>query len=304
MSGFAFPRREYNAAQIYYLYRSMRIVAVKRRKHVPGGPPNQAFPMTGGHAAGTAPTVVKQEAAGAKTHLVQEYATLLGLHVPTSVHEINRMFDAAVQYIHVNLLQDLSPPWLDKNFPQALPGDGVLSRYLKPCFLKWDMASAVPLFGETITRTLSHAAQSLGLTAVFIVGRPLYVCTQPWRSGVCMRMAAMSPLMEQRADQKCFMCAWCKKNNSGLPTTGERPRRVIQLYLQVRLGGGAITPMRTSPLRIMLHAPLAAWGTGKDLPSKSPLLVADPEKVSDKFRVHFSFNQVDSERLWLHAVSL
>jgi len=301
MTGFAFPRKEWDAAQIYYFYRSLRIVAVKRRKNVPG---DEALPMTGARAAGTAPTVVKREAVGAKTHLVQEYATLFGECVPTSVNDFNSMFNKAVQYIHVNLLQDLSPPWLDKNFPQALPGDGVLSRYLKPCFLKWDMASAAPLFGETITRTLSHSAQTLDLTAAFIVGRPLYVCTQPWQGSVCMRMAAMSPLMEHRADQKHFMCAWCREYNSGVPTTGERPRRLIQLYLQVRLGDGAITFMRTSPLHIMLHAPLAAWGTGKDLPSPSPLLVADPERVSDKSRVHFSFNQVDSERLWLHAVSL
>ena len=304
MSGFAFPRRQYTAAQIYYLYCSMRIVAVKRRKHVKGGPADQAFPVTGGHAAGTAPAVVKHAAASFKTHLVEEYATLRGLDVPTSGSDITCMFDAAVQYIHVNLLQDLSPPWLEKDFPQALPGDGVLSRYLKPCFLKWDMASAGTLFGEVITRTLSHTASSLGLTAISIVGRPLCVCAQPWRSGVCMSMAAMSPLMEQRAAHKFFMCAWCKKNNAGLPAPGSRPRRVIQLYLQVRVAAGAITFMRISPLRIMVAAPLAAWGTGEVLRSSSRLRVACPRKESHKDCVHFSFSDADSQRLWLHAVSL
>jgi len=282
----------------------MRLVAVKRRKDAKGGSADQALLVTGGHAAGTAPTVVKQSVAAHKTHLVQEYATLLGLDVPMSDSEISRMFDAAVQYIHVNLLQDLSPPWLEKDFSHALPGEGVLSRYLKPCFLRWDMASAGTLFGEVITRTLSHAANTLGLTAVSIVGRPLYVCTQPWRSGICMGMAAMSPLMEQRSEQKFFMCVWCKKNNRGSPASGSRPQRVMQLYLQVRVGGGAITFMRTSPLRIMVAAPLSAWGTGDALPSSSILRVATPKKESDKTRVHFSFSDADSERLWLHASSL
>ena len=171
-------------------------------------------------------------------------------------------------------------------------------------FLRWDMASAGTLFGEVITQTLSHAAKTLGLTAVSIVGRPLYVCTQPWRRGICMAMAAMSPLMEQRSEQKFFMCAWCKKNNGGLPASGSRPYRVMQLYLQVCVGGGAITFMRTSPLRIMLAAPSSPWGRGDALPSNSTLPVAAPKKEDDKTRVHFSFSDEDSERLWLHASSL
>ena len=282
----------------------MRIVAVKRRKQVRGGPADQALLVTGRRHAGIAPTAVKQAVKPFKTYLVEEYATLRGQDVPTSDEESNRMFDAAVQYIHVNLLQDLSPPWMEKDFAQALPGEGVLSRYLKPCFLKWDIASAGVLFGEVMTRTLSHAANSVGCTAVSIVGRPLYVCTQPSGTGVCGRVAAMSPLMEQRGDQKVFMCRWCKHYNAALPVSGSRPRRVMQLYLQVRVAGGAITFMRTKPLRIMVAAPTSAWGTGDALPASSCLPVAMPTTGSDTAPVHFVFSEAESEAIWLHAVSL
>jgi len=281
----------------------MRIVAVKRRKQTPGGPADQALPVTGAHSAGVASTAVRQSVRSFKAYLVQEYTTLLGLNMPTTDYEMTRMFDTALQYVHVNLLQDLSPPWLENDFPQALPGEGVLSRYLKPCFLKWDIGSAHFLFGEAITGTFVHAAKTVGLTAVSIVGRPLYVCTQPWKESVCMAMAAMSPLMEQRGGSQFFMCSWCKKNNAILPASGSRPRRVLQLYLQVRVDGGAVTFMRTSPLRIMVAAPLAAWGTGEALRLQL-YHVASPRKDSGKTRVHFSFEDEDSERLWLHAVSL
>ena len=69
--------------------------------------------------------------------LIEEYATLQGQAVPTpdNFSASGKMFKAAVQYVHVNLLQDLPPPWIGHDSPQALPGDGVLARYLKPTFL-------------------------------------------------------------------------------------------------------------------------------------------------------------------------
>ena len=84
-----------------------------------------------------------------KQLLIEEYATLQGQHVPApdNFSACDKMFKAAVQYVHVNLLQDLSPPWIDHNFPQALPGDGVLARYLKPTFLKCSIKAVGGLGG-------------------------------------------------------------------------------------------------------------------------------------------------------------
>ena len=169
---------------------------------------------------------------------VGECATLLGLEVPASDSGMNQAFDAAVQYVHLNLLQDLSPPWIEHAFSQAVPGDGVLSRYLKPCFLRWGTASARQLFGDPIAETLAHFARKLDTTVVSIVGRPLYVCTQPWKEGTCVRVATASPLMEYRFEHQPFMCSWCKKNDAILPASGSSPRRIIRLYTQMRVREG------------------------------------------------------------------
>ena len=77
---------------------------------------------------------------GFKDQLVEEYAALRGLQLPPveDAHGRHVLFEAAVQYVHATLLQDLSPPWIGSEFSQALPGDGVLCRYLKPTFLRWD----------------------------------------------------------------------------------------------------------------------------------------------------------------------
>ena len=102
--------REYTAAQIYTLYRCMRIVVVKRRKHKSGG-----HSSLGSAVAGLAAGRVMRLHKDWKRLLIEEYATLQGQDVPApgNVSACHKMFKAAVQYVHVNLLQDLSPPWID-----------------------------------------------------------------------------------------------------------------------------------------------------------------------------------------------
>ena len=150
-----------------------------------GEPHDQALPDRSSLEASVAGTEVKHSFACHKQHLVQEYAELLGADIPTNAVQFDQMFDAAAQYVHLNLLQDLSPPWIEHEFSQALPGDGVLSRYLKPTFLCWDMNFAPQLFGKVLTDTWMSVAPSLALKAGGVVGRPLCVCTQRWRGEMC-----------------------------------------------------------------------------------------------------------------------
>ena len=116
--------REYTAAQIYTLYRCMRIAVVKSRKHKSGG-----HSSLGSAVAGLAAGRVMRLHEDWKQLRIEEYSTLQGQDVPSdSTSAWHNVFKAAVQYAHVNLLQDLSPPWIDHHFPQALTGDGVLAR--------------------------------------------------------------------------------------------------------------------------------------------------------------------------------
>ena len=75
-----------------------------------------------------------------KTQLVKEYAFVLDLGEVDETSE--SLFRDAVRYLQVCLLSDLRPPWSDYSFPQALPGDGTLARYTRPCFLLWDASAA------------------------------------------------------------------------------------------------------------------------------------------------------------------
>ena len=95
---------EYTAAQIYTLYRCMRIVVLKRRKHKSGG-----HSSLGSAVAGVAAGRVMRLHEDWKQLIIEEYATLQGQDVPPdNTSAWHKMFKAAVQYVHVNLLQDLS----------------------------------------------------------------------------------------------------------------------------------------------------------------------------------------------------
>ena len=69
-----------------------------------------------------------------KTQLVREYALVMNRGDVDETSD--SLFREAVRYLQVCLLADLRPPWADYRFPQALPGDGTLSRYTRPCFLR------------------------------------------------------------------------------------------------------------------------------------------------------------------------
>ena len=119
--------------------------------------------------------------------------------MPDNFSACDKMFKAAAQYAHVNLLQDLSPPWIDHNFPQALPGDGVLARYLKPTFLCWPADLVPTLFGQDVFQEWTEKCERVDLKLGAVLGRPLYVCTRKLPGGqICGSMAAMSPLVEHR----------------------------------------------------------------------------------------------------------
>jgi hypothetical protein len=68
--------RTYSAAQIYYFYRTLRIVSVRRRKDISGASRDNALPIEGSHAAGACASSVKRKFASIKTQLVEGYATL------------------------------------------------------------------------------------------------------------------------------------------------------------------------------------------------------------------------------------
>ena len=123
-----------------------------------------------------------------------------------------------MRYMHMLLLYDLSPPWLTRKFPQALPGDGVLSRYTRPSFLQWLSDTAVTLFGEEVMKLLGQVASAVSLDVAGLLARPLYVCTnyrEAPEAEMCMSVASMSQFIQQAAGRQQYRCKKCVASAGG-----------------------------------------------------------------------------------------
>jgi hypothetical protein len=202
------------------------------------------------------------------------------------------MYLRAVKYIHINLLQDLSPPWVASGFAQALPGEGLLSQFMKPTFLQWDAQQAARIFGKCVMATFQSAARDVSLSVAGVLGRPLYVCTQLKPNGdMCMNVAAMSPLLERAGGHRTFRCKKCPHQND------DEALRMIRLYILVpsRNSSSDHTPLRTKSLHIVVHAPPVGlrWGD-----AKRPARIIADEAYPIRGCKEFLYSQEESLAIW------
>ena len=145
------------------------------------------------------------------------------------------------------LLQDLSLPWIDHDFPQALPGDGVLARYLKPTFLCWPTRLVQTFFGQAVFQEWTKKCERVDLKLGAVLGRPLYVCTRKQPGGqICGSVAAMSPLMEQRETHTEFLCKNCAWERDPGDHQALPGLRVVCLYAPVLVENRCLA-MRSDP---------------------------------------------------------
>ena len=121
--------KQFIAKQVYYFYRALRIVALKRSKGSTSAGSTGAF--LGMAASGLQAAQLRANLN--KEQLVREYAAAIGVECV----DTREVFDEAAKAVYAAILRDMSPPWLLRSFPQALPGNGVLSKYTGPCFLTW-----------------------------------------------------------------------------------------------------------------------------------------------------------------------
>ena len=118
--------------------------------------------------------------------------------------------------MHKILLCDLNPPWVDHQFPQALPGEGVLSRFTRPSFLQWTddpLGTIRRLFGNKLSDRVQSKMEYMRLEHAGFVARPLYVCTNTIEGGeMCMNVASMSKFIQQRDERNHYRCKKCREN--------------------------------------------------------------------------------------------
>ena len=301
---------------IYHFFRTLRIVATKRKHDsvlgsATSGSANVGVAgLTGTTGTTLQPANLIRALKPKKTRLVKEYALVMGLHEVDETSD--SLFRTAVRYLQVCLLSDLRPPWAENRFPQALPGNATLTRYTRPCFLQWEAVQASTLFGEEVMSKLVTTAAEVSLEAVGVLGRPLYVCTaRPHENApeqLCMSRAAMSPLMQLSAGRKHFLCAKCEKKLR-VPVSDKTPLRVLHLFITVEATDGQPTPLRMKPLSVVVEAPpdSFAWGSMNtntfDSESVS-MAVPTPFNIArsrGRNVVAYSFNSEASKAIWCSA---
>ena len=111
--------KHYTAAQIYAFYRTLHIIAVKRRKGKGASAP----------ASGSVKTGVTQspfQAARMRLELIPNKELLLAEYVAVNnlghLEPIKENFDLAIRYMFKVMLRDLRPPWLAHTFPRLCQG--------------------------------------------------------------------------------------------------------------------------------------------------------------------------------------
>ena len=215
-----------------------------------------------------------------------------------------------MRYLHMILLRDLRPPWLTHNFPQALPGDAVLSRYTRPSFLQWSSDLGAALFGDEVRTLLGKVTSAVSLDVAGFLARPLYVCTNnrefPDTSTspeMRMSIALMSKLAQQARGRLHYRCKDCIERAGEEPVSDSSPLRVLHLYVLVSAGDGGLTPLRMKPLRLVVEAPPDDWGWGEDIVPPRDSIMAEPTRVEHSKGELWQYSGQESAAIWRSSCS-
>ena len=284
----------YTAKQIYYLYRTLRIVALKRSKTAKG--PGSASAGAGMRDSGLQAATLRKKMRN-KQQLMTEYAAAMGVEFQDTTEFLNE----AVRYLYALILSDMRPPWLEHTFPQALPGSGVLSKYTRPCFLMWDFDTSLRVFGPRVARVLTGIMENVGLLLGGVVARPLYKCMGSRPGGACMSMASMSRIFQGGPGRGEYLCSNCARRAQGMPVSDSAPLRALMLYAVTAVGDGEGHAVRMAPVRIVVSAPPAQWGWGRPAVGPEELQEAQPDWQQLGRVGQWRYSPRDSEQIWLSS---
>ena len=218
----------------------------------------------------------------------------LGEQSPTT-----ELFDSAVRYLHMLLLRELRPPWLAYKFPQALSGEGVLSRYTRPSFLQWPIDVGAVVFGEGVVAMLRKVTSAVGVDVAGLLARPMYACTNiRGHGGMCMSVASMSEFVQQGSGRGPYLCQECVASGAGVPVSDSKPLRILHLYALVSARDGGLTPLRMKAVRMVLRAPPANWAWRVDLGAVLGLVLAQPAVAHEARGRSWRYSDAESDAIW------
>ena len=277
---------KFSASLLYYVYCSRRIVAVK------------ATPGASSPIAATKLHTAYDRTCGSydwKQRLVEQFCKEAGLDNCHDKHV--DLFQKALLYLQAQILQDLSPPWMES--AQPLAGRSLLSRYTRASYIQWPRALLLRLFGKSLVEKVSDMCKDLDFELCGLVARPMLMCTARVANGrLCTGLAAMSSLLPHTTDRH-WLCSECV-NKSTKPCV---PRRLLHLFPLVPAGDDSSTPMRAKPLLVTLDPPPHHWqwqrgSTHDSTPGQHPTL-GEAAPTFDREGNVFEFGGSQSDSIWL-----
>ena len=312
--------RTHTAKAIYAFYRTLRLVALKRDKNsstkASGAPGFASASRPAGSASAVGITGsdlqgprIRADYSCPRTNrqvLVEDYIEAVGLSTAyVSSKSEQELLDEAVKCVTLVLLRDMRPPWLDHAFPQALPGDGLLSKFTRPSFLYWDASVLDMLFGTALGSDLNDQAVSVAYTLAGVIARPLYKCTEIVdisTGAACMNVASMSRLLRDTASRGHYKCKECAERGRGADETPGVPSvalRALYLYPMVLGPDGDPAPLRAmTPHRVLVHAPPGNWGWGVEPVERHVVTQANPA-ISTAMPTWYTYNAEESQAIWI-----
>ncbi|CAK0818065.1 unnamed protein product [Prorocentrum cordatum] len=288
--------RTHTAKAICAFYRTLRLVALKRDKNsstkASSAPGFASASRPAGSAAAFGFTGSDLQAPGIRADyscpatnrevLVEDYIEAVGL---------------ATANVSSKTKQEL----LD----EALPGDGLLSKFTRPSFLYWDASFLDMLFGTALGSDLNDQAVSVDYQLAGVIARPLYKCTQivdASAGAARANVASMSRLLRDTAGRARYTCKECAERKQGADETPGFPSVALHaLYLYPAVFGpdGEPAPLRAmTPHRVFAHAPPEKWGWGVERVQRHVVTQANPA-ISTATPTWHTYNAEESEAIWI-----
>ncbi|CAK0874574.1 unnamed protein product, partial [Prorocentrum cordatum] len=293
--------RTHTAKAIYAFHRTLWLVALKRDKNSstkassapgfasasrPAGSAT-AFGFTGSDLQ--APRIRADYSCPATNRevIVEDYIEAVGLSTAyVSSKTKQALLDEAAKCATLALLRDMRPPWLDRVFPRALPGGGLLSKFTRPSFLSWGASFLDVLFGTALGSDLNDQAVSVDYQL----------------AAACVNVASMSRLLRDTAGRGHYACKECAERKQGADETPGFPSvalRAMYLYPAVFGPDGEPTPLRAmAPHRVFAHAPPENWGWGVERVQRHVVTQANPA-ISTATPTWYTYNAEESEAIWI-----
>ena len=120
-----------------------------------------------------------------------------------------------------------------------------------------------------------------------------------------MSVASMSERILHQEGRMHYRCGICAKTSTEEPAFDSVPLRVLHLYALVDTGGIAAHALHSRPVRLIVFAPPADWGWGREFAhdnrSGFDALLAKPQQTKDSHGDLWRYSVKESNAIWCNS---